>query len=224
VDQNGTITGIALGGVNIIATTADGDISATCLVQVVNRAPELAALEPQIVKEGQPLIFKVSGADPDGDALTYSATNLPVGASFEPVTQLFTWTPDYFQVGSYLIDFEVSDGSLTAGLFLAITVTNISAEELTALLIQQVTSLNLDKGIKNSLTVKLKAAQKLIQKGREYLAMGVLKAFELEVGALRGKKLTAAQADQLKKSAETIIAHLKEAVAAEASATAVVAE
>ena len=57
-------------------------------------------------------ILTISGtaSDPDGHNLTYSASNLPLGASFDTLTQIFTWTPDYTQAGSYpSVTFTVTD-------------------------------------------------------------------------------------------------------------------
>jgi len=57
------------------------------------------------------LTFSVSGADSDGDALTFGATDLPTGANFDPATQVFSWTPDLSQAGSYTVTFSVDDGN-----------------------------------------------------------------------------------------------------------------
>jgi len=79
------------------------------------------------IDEGNLLQFTISASDPDGDALTYSATNLPKAASFSPSTRTFTWTPDYEQAGIYHnIHFEVSDGSLTESKDITITVNDVS--------------------------------------------------------------------------------------------------
>lgn len=73
-------------------------------------APLLAAIGNQTVTEGQLLQFTISATDPDGDTLTYSATGLPAGATFDPVTRTFSWTPTLAQVGSYPnITFRVRD-------------------------------------------------------------------------------------------------------------------
>jgi hypothetical protein len=62
------------------------------------------------VDEGQTLSFTVSASDQDGDALTYEATNLPPGATFDPNTRTFSWTPTSGQVGTYPnVRFEVID-------------------------------------------------------------------------------------------------------------------
>ena len=77
------------------------------------------------VNEGELLEFTISATDPDGDSLTYSASNLPSGASFDPSTQTFSWTPA--QAGTYAgIHFEVSDGELTDSEDMTITVSTVS--------------------------------------------------------------------------------------------------
>ncbi len=42
-------------------------------------------------------------------SLTYSHEDLPDGASYDPDTQLFRWTPSYSQAGVYSINFSASD-------------------------------------------------------------------------------------------------------------------
>jgi hypothetical protein len=78
-----------------------------------NRAPVLNAIGNKAVSEGASLAFTISASDADGDTLTYSASNLPQGATFSPATRTFSWTPGYSQAGVYAkVHFEVSDGSL----------------------------------------------------------------------------------------------------------------
>jgi alpha-tubulin suppressor-like RCC1 family protein len=98
----------------------------TITVNNVNQPPELAAIGNKTVDEGQLLTFAISATDPDGDTLTYSATNLPQGASFNAETMTFTWTPESGQAGSYPdIHFEVSDGIATASENITIMVNNV---------------------------------------------------------------------------------------------------
>ena len=47
-----------------------------------NQAPVLAAIGNKTVAENATLTFTVSATDADGDTLTYSATGLPTGATF----------------------------------------------------------------------------------------------------------------------------------------------
>jgi hypothetical protein len=60
---------------------------------VLNRAPVLAAIPGKVVDEGSLLSFTVIASDPDGDELTSSLDSAPAGASIDPATGLFTWTP-----------------------------------------------------------------------------------------------------------------------------------
>jgi len=94
---------------------------------VINRPPVLDAIGNRSVNEGQLLTFTVTASDPDGDALTYSASNLPSGANFNTTTHVFTWTPGYGQAGSYPnVHFEVMDGSLSDSEDITITVNNVN--------------------------------------------------------------------------------------------------
>ncbi len=73
----------------------------TITVGNVNRPPVLAPVGDRIGTEGELLQFTITATDPDGDALTYSASDLPDGAAFDPVAQKFSWTPGFDQAGSY---------------------------------------------------------------------------------------------------------------------------
>jgi hypothetical protein len=77
-----------------------------------NRAPVLSVIGDKSVNTLSLLEFTLSATDQDGDTLTYSATGMPGGASFDPATQTFSWTPENGQEGSYQIHCEVTDGSL----------------------------------------------------------------------------------------------------------------
>ncbi|MEI9924474.1 MAG: putative Ig domain-containing protein [Bradyrhizobium sp.] len=72
--------------------------------------------------------MQLKAVDPDGDTVTYSAANLPVGAKLDPVSGLLTWAPGLVQVGKYAgIVLSATDGSLTTTQTVAITV--IAANE-----------------------------------------------------------------------------------------------
>jgi hypothetical protein len=73
-----------------------------------NRPPMFEPISNKTVKVGELLEFSVSATDPDGDDLTYSAEDLPQGASF--TNQTFSWTPTSEQVGEHPVTFTVSDG------------------------------------------------------------------------------------------------------------------
>ncbi len=83
---------------------------------------------PSAVITGYNLTFTVSATDADDDQLVYSASNLPEGASFDPGTRTFSWTPRYDQAGTYSVHFEVSDGELTDSEDVTITVIKLNED------------------------------------------------------------------------------------------------
>ncbi|MFZ5469799.1 MAG: putative Ig domain-containing protein [Myxococcota bacterium] len=88
-----------------------------------NRAPVLSAIGNRTVVESSTLSFAATATDPDGDALTFSASNLPSGATFNPATRAFSWTPSVGQAGVYSVTISVSDGVLSDAETFSITVT-----------------------------------------------------------------------------------------------------
>lgn len=94
-----------------------------------NQAPVLNPIGNKSVYEGSLLQFTITATDPDGDTLTYSASNLPSGATFSASTHVFNWTPTYVQSGDYPnVCFQVSDGSLTDSECITITVNDLSQQ------------------------------------------------------------------------------------------------
>ncbi len=80
----------------------------------VCRSPVLSPIGGRQVDEGQSLTFTLNASDPDGGALTYSAANLPEGATFTSQTRTFSWTPGYGTAGSYEVEFKVCDDCVAA--------------------------------------------------------------------------------------------------------------
>ena len=107
-DQSGEYT--------VTYSITDGEYShsstATITVNHINRAPVMTDIAPQTVNENEPLTFTISGNDPDSEdsgKLTFSAQNLPAGATFDVATQTLNWTPNFLQSGQYEITFVVND-------------------------------------------------------------------------------------------------------------------
>jgi hypothetical protein len=69
----------------------------------------LASIGSKSVDEADLLSFTISASDPDGDILTYSASNLPSGANFNSGTRTFSWTPAIGDAGDYNVQFTVTD-------------------------------------------------------------------------------------------------------------------
>jgi len=98
----------------------------------VNLPPVLSAIGNRTVYEGQTLTFVISASDPNSDPLTYSAQNLPSGATFDPATHSFSWTPSYSQANSYSgVRFTVSDGNMSDYEDITITVENAYQPDVT---------------------------------------------------------------------------------------------
>lgn len=102
IDVNGTETAGAWSTVRSFTT---GGVSDT----PVNNSPVLNPIGAKSVDEGQLLQFTVKATDPDGDTLTYSASNLPAWATFDLSTQIFSWIPSYVIASNYTVTFKVSD-------------------------------------------------------------------------------------------------------------------
>ncbi|HLM57306.1 MAG TPA: DNA/RNA non-specific endonuclease, partial [Pyrinomonadaceae bacterium] len=82
--------------------TSNADAAVTLHVNEVNSAPSLAAIGNKTVAFGSTLAFTASGSDADVPAqtLTYSLTgNVPAGATINPSTGAFSWTPTATQAG-----------------------------------------------------------------------------------------------------------------------------
>jgi len=75
-----------------------------------NHAPVLAPIGAKEALAGEALTFTVAAVDRDeGQVLAYSASGLPAGATLDPKTGAFSWTPAITQLGQQSITFTVTD-------------------------------------------------------------------------------------------------------------------
>ena len=72
-----------------------------------NNFPVLNPIGNKTVREGDTLTIPVSANDAEGEVLTFSAINLPEGASF--AGQTFTWATTTEDAGTYNVTFRVED-------------------------------------------------------------------------------------------------------------------
>jgi hypothetical protein len=122
-EQAGAHTGVVFSVADDGSPSKGDTETITITVTDVNRAPELAAIGDRTVTEGGTLTFTVSATDADGDTLTYAASSLPAGASFDPATRTFAWTPGYDQAGSFPgLVFTVDDGTASDSESITVTV------------------------------------------------------------------------------------------------------
>jgi len=122
-----------MGSYAVTFAASDGAIqdseTITISVRNVNRPPVLDTIANQAAARGKLLTFGIRGTDPDGDALTYSATGLPTGATFNG--QTFSWTPTASQTGTHHITFSVSDGQANGSQMVRVAVSDTTPPSVT---------------------------------------------------------------------------------------------
>lgn len=103
------------GTVALSVTVTDGKSPVTqswnLVVADSNQAPLITSSAPTTGMEGVAYSYTVTATDADDDVLHYNAGTLPTGASFDPSSHKFSWTPDFTQSGSASFSVTVSDGN-----------------------------------------------------------------------------------------------------------------
>ncbi len=102
-----TITAVATDGAGNKTTSSAVSVTVN---NFINVPPVMAAIPAKSVNENSLLTFTVSATDGNNDTLTYSASGLPAGATFNAGTQTFSWTPTFAQSGVYNVTFTADDG------------------------------------------------------------------------------------------------------------------
>ncbi len=103
-------------------TRASSPISIT-LFAFNNKTPVLDHIGNMTVEEGNTLNIELSGQDEDMDVLTFSATNIPTNAIFNPPTRRFIFNPSYSDAGTYVVTFTLSDGNIRGTTSETVTIT-----------------------------------------------------------------------------------------------------
>jgi len=102
-------------------TVTDGTLSTSKLADInikqTNRAPIFNPIKEIKVQEGDAISISLNGYDPDGDRLSYYASNPPEGSSIDG--NVFIWTPSFDTVNKldtkrFDLVFVATDGSLEA--------------------------------------------------------------------------------------------------------------
>jgi hypothetical protein len=75
--------------------------------------PVLHPIGDKLIGQGETLVFTIDGFDGNNDPLVFSASPLPPGATFDPGTRTFSWTPANQHAGNYDVTFTVNDGTLS---------------------------------------------------------------------------------------------------------------
>src|SRR6202521_4539849 len=126
---SGTLSYTSAGVYSVTATVSDGTLSAsqgvTWTVTNVDRPPVLSVVADRTDAENATVSLPLVATDPDGDALTYSATGLPGGLSVNTTTGVISGTLSYTSAGPHTVTATVSDGTLSSSQTFAWTVTNV---------------------------------------------------------------------------------------------------
>jgi hypothetical protein len=105
-----------------------------------DRAPVIAAIPPQTVAENAHLGVRVTSTDPDGDAVSLSAQQLPTNSSFHDSTGGiggFIFDPSYSQSGAYQVRIIAQSNALSDTEFISINVTNVDRKPVLAAIAPQ---------------------------------------------------------------------------------------
>jgi PKD repeat protein len=150
-EQSGNYPGIQVSVKDPAGLGEDKSFSIT--VNNVNRPPEITSPAAQKGTENAPVSISIQATDPDQEdqgKLKFSATDLPSGASLDPATGSFSWTPNYTQAGSYTVKIAVTDaGGLQAETNLSIEISDLNR----APVLQNVGSKSVNEGEKLTFTL-----------------------------------------------------------------------
>jgi len=104
------------------------EIDNVMITESTNSPPDVASIQQQSVNEGRMLLVTVSASDPDGDAITLSAPDLPSFAMFSDEgdgTGTLMFSPGYRDSGRYTVTVTASDGVASDSESFMLTVINV---------------------------------------------------------------------------------------------------
>jgi len=79
-------------------------------------------IKNQIVNSKSEIRLTVSAKSAKNKELEYKAVELPKGASFDPSTGEFSWTPQPYQLGQHKVSISAFDGEFARTVHFMITV------------------------------------------------------------------------------------------------------
>lgn len=124
---NGTPNNSHVGTYDLTITVSDGALTSsyTVLLTVTytNHAPMISGEAYQTAPADQHYAFTPAASDADGDALTFSITNMPAWAAFDPASGSLSGTPSNADLGASTVTITVTDGDLSASLQFVLQVT-----------------------------------------------------------------------------------------------------
>ena len=127
---SGTLSFVSAGSYNVDVLVSDGSATDSAsfvwTVSEANQSPVLTNPGDQTNSEGESVNLSVNAADPDGDALTYSALGLPDGLSINSGSGLISGTLSLTSAGSHSVDITVSDGTASDSVSFVWTVAGVN--------------------------------------------------------------------------------------------------
>lgn len=186
----------------------------------INRAPVVSNPGPQEVFEGDTISFIVSATDPDAQAVTITANDVPEGATF--TGGAFTWTPSLSQSGIYTVLFTATDNgepAAQATIEVIITVQDKltppeeekDVYELLAELIAAVEGYDFLKAVEQSYMANLRKVESFLNGARYTPSENQIYAFIKKLGQdLKKKTITQEQYDDLLAKADAVLDAIKD--------------
>ncbi|HXX54559.1 MAG TPA: putative Ig domain-containing protein, partial [Methanoregula sp.] len=136
-----TSADITINGVAVSSVTRDGspytswvtqnngtavkittELSTHQFVVTIGNSLSVNPISPVSVAPGTAITIPVNTTYTGKGTVTYSASGLPSGATFNAATHIFAWTPATTQIGTYTVTFSATDGTLSANTNAVITV------------------------------------------------------------------------------------------------------
>lgn len=99
---------------NVILSASYHGVSVQDTLTLTSPAPVLIVPGRQNTRPGKLTGFSVSASDPTGLAVSISVTGLPVNASFNNATGIFTWTPQPSDIGLHYVRFTATNTSMVS--------------------------------------------------------------------------------------------------------------
>ena len=107
--------------------TSRDEAVVTLLVAERNEPPQVTVPADRVAREGDFIRFTIDAKAQSDRILTFGSDSLPFGATINPGTGEFIWTPSFIQNGVYEIPFYVTDDETLVRFVTKITVTNANA-------------------------------------------------------------------------------------------------
>ena len=125
---SGTLPFDAAGAYSVTVSVSDGHGGTATsafawTITNANQLPVVTNPEDQMSVEGEAVSTSIVAVDPDGDALSFSATGLPLGLSLDATTGVISGTLPFDGAGRYTVTVSVFDGTGTASTTFGWTIT-----------------------------------------------------------------------------------------------------